>query len=460
MTKQQPEISPDRMIAGSDQEILESVRTALEDGDFRRGLSLLGQLHPSDQGELLGELDPETRRLLLWSLGPKAAADVIEKLDPGIAVEFTEDIPAETLADVLDEASPDVAADLLRGLPDEVSEPTLEAMEASGDVESLLDYRDDTAGGHMTTRYVSVDRDSTVASALDALRVAEPDLSDAGTVFVTDGNGYLAGRIGIGELALGRPGFRVGELMDDRVYSVDVDTDQEDCARLMSRYDLDRLAVVDSGSRLVGVIRDDDLVDVVVEEATEDIYRLAGLGDERVFGSLRSSVRHRLPWLYVNLLTVLLAAVVIGVFESTITRFAVLAAFVPVVMGQGGMSGVQTMTLVVRAITLGDVEPRHALRLAGREAWLGILHGAAVGLALGVLLGLWKSNAALGVVIGVATLGTMMVGGTFGALVPLALRRAGIDPALASATVVTTATDVIGALISLGMAAALIEWML
>ena len=439
--------------------VFAEVNSALERGDFRAALAVFAGLHPSDQGDVLGELEPDARRMLLWALGPEAAADVIEKLDPEVAVEFTEDIPTETLADVLDEASPDVAADVLRGLPDEVSEPTLEAMEASGEVQSLLMYGDKTAGGHMTTRYVAVDRDSTIASALDALRIAEPDLADAGTVFVTDAEGVLAGRISIGELALGRPSRRVAEAMEERVYSVGVETDQEECARLMSRYDLDRLAVVDGASRLVGVIRDDDLVDVVVEEATEDIYRLAGLGDERVFGPIRLSVRHRLPWLYVNLATVLLAAVVIGAFESTIAQFAILAAFVPVVMGQGGMSGVQTMTLVVRAITLGDVEPRHALRLAGREAALGILHGAAVGLALGIVLGLWKGNAALAVVIGVATLGTMIIGGAFGALVPLALRRAGVDPALASATVVTTATDVIGALISLGMAAALIGWL-
>lgn len=150
----------------------------------------------------------------------------------------------------------------------------------------------------------------------------------------------------------------------------------------------------------------------------------------------------------------------IGAFESTIARFAVLAAFVPVVMSQGGMSGVQTMTLVVRAITLGYVEPRQALRLAGREAILGLLHGVAVGGALGVLLGLWKSNVALGVVIGVATVGTMVIGGAVGAVVPLALRRMGVDPALTSAAVVTTATDVLGALISLSMAAALIEWLI
>ncbi len=439
--------------------VVAGVRSALDRGEVRAALAVFADLHPSDQGDVLGELEPDARRMLLWALGPEAAADVIEKLDPDVAVEFTEDIPTETLADVLDEASPDVAADVLRGLPDEVAEPTLEAMEAAGDVESLLEYGDETAGGHMTTRYVAVDRDSTVANALDALRLAEPDLSDAGTVFVTDSGGALAGRIGIGELALGRPGRRVADAMEARVYSVGVETDQEECAGLMSRYDLDRLPVVDGAGRLVGVIRDDDLVDVVVEEATEDIYRLAGLGDERVFGPIRQSVRHRLPWLYVNLVTVLLAAAVIGAFESTIAQFAILAAFVPVVMGQGGMSGVQTMTLVVRALTLGDVEPRHALRLVGREAALGILHGAAVGLALGVVLGLWKGNAALAVVIGVATLGTMVIGGVFGALVPLALRRAGVDPALASAAAVTTATDVIGALISLGMAAALIGWL-
>lgn len=441
------------------EDIAATVHAALDAGDVPGALAGFRELHPSDQGDLLSHLDPETRRMLLGVMDPEAAADVLEKLDPEEAVEFSEDIPTETLADMLDETSPDVAADVLRGLPDEVSEQTLSAMEAPEDVQSLLDYGDETAGGHMTTRYVSVALDSTLANALDAIRLAEPDLADAGTVFVTIGDRQLAGRIGIAELALGRPTVRVEELMDERVYSVAVDTDQEVCAQVMSRYDLDRLPVLDPSGRLVGVIRDDDLVDVVVEEATEDIYRLAGLGDERVFGPMRLSVRHRLPWLYVNLITVLAAAAVIGAFESTITRFAVLAAFVPVVMAQGGMSGIQTMTLVVRAITLGDVEPRQALKLAGREALLGLLHGALVGLGLAILLGLWKGNAAFGVVIGVATLATMAIGGAFGAVVPLALRRAGVDPALASASVVTTATDVLGALISLGMAAALIEWL-
>ena len=459
MANQQTDGDNGSLRTGPDFGFEAEVEAALAAGDTSSALVQFRKLHPSDQGDLLGELNPELRRMLMKALAPQEAADVLEKLDPEVAVEFSEDLPTGTLADVLDEASPDVAADILRGLPDKLSEPALEAMESSDAVEELLEYGDDTAGGHMTNRYVAVSKDSTIGKALDHLRLAEPDLADAGTVFVTEPEGRLAGSIGVAELALGRPAYEVGAAMNEQVYSVGVDTDQEECARVMSRYDLDRLPVVDNFGRLVGVIRDYDLVDVVVEEATEDIYRLAGLGNEHVFGPLRRSVKHRLPWIYINLGTVLVAAAVIGVFESTISRFAILAAFFPVVMGQGGMSGVQTLTLVVRAITLGDVEPRHLYMLLVREAALGVLHGTAVGVALGVLLALWKGNVALGVVIGVATLTTMVIGGVVGAAVPLTLRRFGVDPALASAAVVTTATDVFGALVSLGMAAALIEWL-
>ena len=245
--------------------------------------------------------------------------------------------------------------------------------------------------------------------------------------------------------------------MNRDINSVTAETDQEECAKVMQRYNLDLLPVLDSEGRLSGVIMDDDLVDVVVEEATEDMFRIASVGGERIAGPLTNSLRSRLPWLYINLATAFLAAVMVSLFETTITRVVALAVFLPVVASQGGIGGTQTVTLVVRSMALGEVPRRLGLRLLARELALGLIHGVALGIVVGIVAYLWKGNVTLGLVLGLAMLGNMLVAGMFGAGVPLLLRQLRMDPAVSSAVFVTTFTDVIGFVLFLGLAAIFVE---
>jgi magnesium transporter len=361
------------------------------------------------------------------------------------------------LALVLDEVSPDVAADVLKQFPPDFSQEALKAMQESEDVAPLLAYSDDTAGGVMTPEVLSVGEGMTAAAALDVLRVNEAQAERAGAVFVVGEGGRLTGSFRVVRLALARQNATVRDIMTTEVISVPAGMDQEECARIIERYDLAELPVVDEAGRLIGVILAEDAADVAQEEATEDMYRIAGMARERVTGPLSDSVRSRFPWLGINLATTFLAALVISLFESTIVKVVALAVFLPVVAGQGGIAGTQTLTLVVRSMALGELSGRRGRRLLMREITLGLLHGLLLGVAVGIVAFLWKGNFFLGLVLGIAMLGNMVIAGVMGAGVPLLLRRAGLDPAVAAAVVVTTITDVVGFLLFLGLAAALVS---
>ena len=361
------------------------------------------------------------------------------------------------LSQILDEASPDVAADILRLLPRERSQETLAAMQAALEVVPLLGYPDDTAGGLMTPDYPVVREVTTTGNALDQLRLLGAATENLSSVLVIDQNSTLVGSLSVTRLALARPNTVVGEIANPDYISTHLDTDQEECARLMERYNLSQLPVVDGRGRLMGVILSEDMVDVVEEEATEDMYRIASVAGERVFGPLSNSFRRRLPWLYLNLGTALLAAAVVSLFEDTIRQVVALAVFLPVVAGQGGIGGTQTVTLVVRSMALGEVPGGLGFRLLAREVSLGLVNGALLGVVVGLMAYAWKGNYTMGLVLGVAMLGNMLVAGLAGAGVPLLLRHLRVDPAVSSAVFVTTFTDVIGFLLFLGLAAAFIN---
>ena len=418
------------------------------------------ELHPADQGDVVLELTRERQQELLNALESREVAQVLKQLDPDEAAEVSSALGAQTLSEALDAGGPDVAADVLNLLPEEQAQEVLEGMQSALEVTSLLQYPGESAGGLMTPEYPVVRAELTAAMALDGLRLMGPRAETVPSFFVVTGDGRLVGSLGMARLALARPTDVVGDIMDPEVRSVSTEADQEECARLMERYDLRHLPVVDHRHQLVGVILVEDVVDVVEEEATEDMYKMIGMGGERLFGPLTGSVRHRLPWLYVNLGTTLLAALVISLFESTIAKAVVLAAFLPVVAGQGGIGGTQTLTLVVRGMALGELLGRRGLRLLGRELLLGLIHGLLLGVGVGMLAYVWKGNPMLGVVLGLAMLGNVLVGGLAGAGIPLALRWLRMDPAVASAVIVTTFTDVLGFLMFLGLAALLIRFLL
>ena len=444
---------PEEVIHG----LVQELERLMESSERQQALELFAVLHPVDQGEVLDGLPKEYSQSLLDELDANVVAEILEYLEPEESVEMIGDRTPADLAEVLDLTGPDVAVDLLRQMPEEKQNETLEAMVDSAEVTELLQYQDDTAGGLMTPDYPVVNEKTTTPNALDQLRLLGEDAEDINSVLVIDDDQRLVGSLSITRLALARSSAVVGDIMDRDINSVTAETDQEECAKVMQRYNLDLLPVLDSEGRLSGVIMDDDLVDVVVEEATEDMFRIASVGGERIAGPLTNSLRSRLPWLYINLATAFLAAVMVSLFETTITRVVALAVFLPVVASQGGIGGTQTVTLVVRSMALGEVPRRLGLRLLARELALGLIHGVALGIVVGIVAYLWKGNVTLGLVLGLAMLGNMLVAGMFGAGVPLLLRQLRMDPAVSSAVFVTTFTDVIGFVLFLGLAAIFVE---
>ncbi len=433
------------------------VRQLIEAQDTEAALARFQQLHWVDQGETLTDLTENARLTLLDSLSPIETAHILEEMEPEDAARVFQGLTTEKLSQILDQTRPNAAADLLQLLPEDALETTIQSMVNAEEVASLLQYRTDSAGGMMTLSYPVVRETITTPNALDELRLRGPEAEDINSILVVDEQHRLVGSLSITRLALARPTSLVGDITDREIITVTAEHDQEECARLMERYNLSQLPVVDEGGRLTGVILAQDMVDVVEEEATEDMYRIASVAGERIMGPLKNSLRRRVPWLYLNLATVLLAALMISIFESTIANVVALAVFLPVVAGQGGIGGTQTVTLVVRSMALGEV-PRHmGLRLLAREMSLGLINGGLLGVVVGLVAYAWKGNGTLGIVLGVAMLGNMLVAGLAGAGVPLLLRRLKMDPAVSSAVFVTTFTDVIGFVLFLGLAAALID---
>ena len=433
--------------------LVRETRDLLERGDIESALAFLRQIHPADQGDVLVEIDDQIRLDLLAGLAPGETAEIIEHIEPEEAVEIFEGVADATLAKILDETSADVAADILNDLSPGRSRDVLEGMSDSEDVALLLEHADDTAGGLMIPDYPVVQENISAASALDTLRLLGPDAEEISSVLVLGQADKLVGTLSITRLALARPNALVGDLMHREFVSVGPENDQEESARLMARYNLNQLPVVSPEGRLMGVILPEDMVDVVEEEATEDMYRMAGVAGERIFGPLSNSLKNRLPWLYINLATAFLAAGVVSMFESTIVKVVALAVFLPIVAGQGGIGGTQTVTLVVRSMALGDLPPHAGLRLLSRELLLGLINGLLLGMVVGAIAFFWKGQPVLGLILGLAMLGNMVIAALAGAGVPLLLRRLNIDPAVSSAVFVTTFTDVLGFLLFLGLAA-------
>jgi magnesium transporter len=308
----------------------------------------------------------------------------------------------------------------------------------------------------MSTEVVALRRYWTVEDAIRFLRQESPDDQHPFYVYVVDEEHHLTGTVSLRALVTAAPETPIAAIMSEDVRSVLVTDDQEAVAQQMRHYNLLALPVVDAEGRLRGVITADDVLDVQVEEATEDIYRMAGLAEEeRLFRPIRQSVPPRLAWLSVNLATALVAAVTVSAFEGTIERVAVLAVFMPMVAGMGGNAGLQTLTLVVRSIALGEVEPRDAWRVLRHEAGVALINGLLIGATVGVIALAWKGNGWLALIVGVAILANIANAMLVGVLVPMTLRRLKVDPALASG-VISTISDVLGFLVFLGLGALLV----
>jgi len=437
--------------------VLDSVRRLMRLGATANLVNLLQKQHPADLAQVFAELAEKDRSAafaVLVERNSKLAMEALSELGPEGGAALLADRSAEEIARLLHDLPSDDAAAIIDNLPEPVSAAVLELIEKrpGDEVGELLEYAEQTAGRIMNPKVFALSEDMTAGEAITTLQGSR-DVEMVFYLYVVDVRRNLVGVISLRRLLLVSPATPLKRIMTTDITSVRTDTDQEEVARLVASYNLLAIPVVDEENKLVGVITVDDVIDVIKDEATEDVYRLAGVaGDDRVFSTARESLRKRVPWLQVNLVTAFIAASVVAIFEGRIKSVPALAVFMPVVAGMGGNAATQTLTVIVRGIALGELTWANSRKALFKEAAVGIGNGVACGVVGALVVWLWKGNIWLGGILCAAMIINMFVAATAGTLIPLALRALKVDPALASSVFITTLTDVFGFLSWLGLA--------
>jgi magnesium transporter len=403
---------------------------------------------PADIAEILEGLSPEQAADLVHRLFLRhAAAEPLGEMDPDDSAEVVVQLDRAEASEILSRMDPDDAVDLLLELPEEIQQELLSKLShrEAKVLTELLAYPADTAGGLMSPEIVPLSLSLSVQQAIDLLRHRQEEAETVYYAYAVDGEGRLQGVLSLRDMALAAPGKSLSDLVVRDAVKVSVTEDVEEVARTFDKYDFFALPVVGENDRLLGVITVDDVIDVIREEATEDIYGLASVPiEEGIDTGWWRSLRLRLPWLYVRLLTALAAAVVVGLFEATIAKVAALAVLMGIIAGQGGSAGMQTVTIITRGIALAEIAPRQGRRLLAKELLLGAANGALIGATIGLITYFWKGEFLMGVAAFLAMLLNMVIAGISGVAIPLAVRSLGKDPALASGIFLTTVTDVLG----------------
>ena len=427
----------------------------LRHGAYPQLRKIVDKTLPADLSPVLPLLIEEDRKRILSLLieAGKAARALLE-LDEDDLQELLEGLDDPTLASVCSSSAPDDAADLLDFLDDERRARILELLGAAqgAKLESLLEGEEETAGSLMNIEFFALDEELTVAQAIEAIR-QYPRKESFFYVYCVDADQHLVGVLSLRSLILADPAAQVKDIMVQSVVRTQIDSSPEEVAQLVSKYDLLSIPVVDHQNLLVGVVTVDDILDVIQEQAEEDLMHLAGVNiDERVTMRARDAWRTRFPWLAVNLVTAFIAASVVRYFEGTIQRWAALAAFMPIVAGMGGNAGTQTLTVFVRALALGEIEWKTGFRPVMKEMLVGFGNGAAIGVLTAGIVGFWTQDWILAGILFIAMCLNLVIAGLAGGLVPLLLERLGFDPAISSSIFVTAFTDTGGFFLFLGLA--------
>lgn len=433
-------------------EVLEDARSLAATGEWAKLVALVASLHPADLAELVLNLGENDRRQLLDHLPTDVVGQLFEFAEDDELRDLIRGVGVEDLPAVLEEVEDNVVADVIQQLEPAEREETLAALDRGEEVAELLQYADESAGGLMSRGFVSLNESITVSQAIDYLRVLRPPSERAYYLYVVDSDQRLLGVVSIRDLLVSAPRTTLGEITQRDVHAVSTGTDQEEAARVLQRYNLMAVPVVDDEGRLEGIMSADDLIDVLQEEATEDMYRMVGLDDdEKVLAPVGRSIKRRMPWLLVNLMTAFLAALVVAPFEGTIAKASALAIFMPIIAGHAGNTGTQVATLVVRGLALGEVKYSDIWTILRKEAAFGLVHGLGAGALTATLAILLSLNPWLGVLTFVALMLNLLVAGAVGATIPLGLKKLGADPALASSIWLTTFTDMFGFMCLLGL---------
>ncbi len=439
----------------------ESLQKLLRRGAHAHVQRLLRRARPADVAVVMRSLD-ERHHARVFDLLPddEIRAEMLSELDGHLRVPLLVERPLPEVARLIGEMSSDDQADLLADLPNELRQQLIDALmpDEAEEVEDLLGYDEETAGGIMSPDFFALPETTTATEAIKALQAAdEDDIEMAFYIYVVNEPGHLVGVVSLRALVINRADKPLSELMVSDVISVKVDTDQEDVAKLAARYNLLAVPVVDAGNHLVGIVTIDDVIDVIREEATEDILKMAG-ADETAFEgySVIKNVRTRGPWLFATWMGGLLGSVLIGVFQPQLESQVALAAFIPIVLGMGGNVGTQTATIMVRGLATGKVSQDLGLRYLMRETGVGLMLGIGYGTMLAIYAVLAYADTgqtlSLALTVGLSILASMTVAATVGSSTPLLFERLNIDPAVATGPVVTTTVDVLGILVYFSVA--------
>jgi magnesium transporter len=416
---------------------------------------IVAELHEADLGDLIAALQPDDRVSLVELTGTDFDFSALNEVDDTVREEILEELEPERVADGVRELESDDAVELLEGLDEEDQEEILDKLTPSerDALERRLKYPENSAGRRMQTEFIAVPPDWTVGQAIDYMR-EWPDLPDRFyEIYAVDNTQHWQGAVPLDALLRSRRQVALSDLIDEDRRRVSVMDDQEEVARLFGKYNLVAAPVVDTENRLVGVITVDDVVDVIEEEADEDLRALGGVtSDEELSDSVWTIAKGRFNWLLVNLATAFLASSVLGLFEVELEKMVALAVLAPIVASQGGNAATQTMTVAVRALATRELGSNNAFRVVVREGLVGLVNGLAFAVITGVAAVAWFKIPGLGVVIGLAIICNLIAGALGGILIPMLLERMRADPAVASGTFVTTITDVVGFFSFLGIA--------
>jgi magnesium transporter len=440
------------------------VLTALQKMVRRGGKShirkIVSKLHPADVAKLLRHFDPDEQWLIFSVVDdPGFAAEILSEADADTAEQLVRQAPPHFIAPVLRSMSPDDLTDLLDQLPDDLRESILPSLKEDLDeVRTLMQYGKDTAGGIMTTDYVALNERMSVEEAIKEVR-AVGDKVMVSYLYVTDDNGRLRGVVSLRQLILAEPDQPLRDIMTGDVWKVHVETDQEEVARLVAHYNILAIPVVDEQNVLAGVVTVDDIIDVIHEEASEDLAYLSGSSKPLhtlIDASPLVVSRARLPWLAAALLGGLFSGTIIKFFTGTLAELIALSVFIPVIMAMGGHHGIQTSTVFIRGLATG--ETRGVMGTLWKEFLVGCIMGAACGIGLGLVASFWLGSWMLGLVAGVAMFFALNTSAMMGVLLPALFDRIGVDPAITAGPFITAIQDVTGLVLYLGLATVLLPW--
>lgn len=425
----------------------------LEADDLEQVRSMLEAFHPSEIADLLESLPGRSRRLLWALIDSKVEGDVLSDVQDAVRVGLLERMQPGEVAEVAKGLDTDDAADILQDLPEDVVDSVLLSMDAQNRarLESALSYPEDTAGGLMNSDVVSVRADVSLDVVARYLRQRRALPENTDSLIVVDRENRYLGVLTLADVLVNRPEDSVGAHMIEGA-GLPADTPAGEVARIFEQRDLLSAAVLDDDARLLGRITIDDVVDVIQDEAEQTVRSMAGLGEDDIFASVFASVRRRAVWLGVSLLSVFLAAWVIGRFEATLQELVALAILMPIVAGMGGIAGSQALTISVRGLALGQISRKNARSLVFKELAVGLFNGVLWASVVGLVATLWFDNRNLGMIIALAMIINLLCAALAGSMIPLALKKFGVDPAIAGGVILTTVTDVVGFMTFLGLA--------